>query len=132
METTTYLRHLQFMLMEFNDKPILYIMHALGTDRWKIGITSNVNNRWYSIQSQSPVDITLYKVFICDSRGTAKKLEYQFMQQNQNRFIKGEWFVCDAGDIIQLEETILGYEYSHYIDRDLYEHERHAIYEKRI
>ena len=119
MKTTTYLRHLPIFLEEFDSKPILYILHAIGINRWKIGITNNIKNRWYSIQSQSPVNVTVYKIFICDSRSKAKKLEFNFMQQNENRFVKGEWFECDLADIFELEDTILDYEYCHYIDRDI-------------
>ena len=121
MKTTTYLslRHLPIFLEEFNDKPILYILHAIGINRWKIGITNNIKNRWYSIHSQSPVNVTVYKIFICDSRSKAKKLEFNFMQQNENRFVKGEWFECELENIIELEHSILDYEYCHYIDRDI-------------
>jgi len=131
MNTSTYLRYLDIGLCQWNDKPILYLMHALGTDRWKIGITNNIRNRWYSVHSQSPFDITVCKICICDSRDTAKKLEYQFMQQNKNRFVKGEWFICNYVDIFELEEMIFGYEYSHYIDRDLYDYVRMKRDEQR-
>lgn len=128
MKTTTYLRHLQSMLENFDGKSILYILYAIGTNRWKIGITNNIKNRWYSIQNNSPVNVTVYKIFICNNKSEAKKLEFNFMQENQNRFVKGEWFECELGDIVELEDKILGYQYCHYMDRDIL----NACNEKRI
>ena len=128
MKTTT---KFEKVLKEFDGKPILYIMHAPGTNRWKIGITNNVRERWYSIHSQSPIDVSVYKIFIFDSRDIAEKIELQFKQQNQKIFVKGEWYACDFQDIIQLEDTILEYQYCHYIDRGLYEHTIRA-YHKTI
>ena len=123
MKTTTEFRKL---LKQFDYKSILYIMHSPGANRWKIGITDKISERWYDIYSASPVNVTVYKVFICNSRDIAEKLELDFMEQHQNRFVKGEWFECEAADIFELEETILGYEYCHYMDRDLYDYARLA------
>lgn len=123
MKTTTEFRK---WLKEFDDKSILYIMHSPGANRWKIGITDKISERWYDIYSASPVKVTVYKVFICNSRDIAEKLEQDFIEQHQNRFVKGEWFECELANILQLEDTIQGYEYCHYMDRNLYDYARLA------
>ena len=71
----------------------VYILHAEGTDRFKIGYSINPVARCYSISQQSPFPISLIHCYpSCDAATDEQRLHETF----KHRRVYGEWFSFES------------------------------------
>lgn len=68
----------------------VYLIHAEGTKRYKIGFSNDVPQRMRELQTSSPVDLSLIMAR-CGSREMEKRLHARFAEFRKC----GEWFEFD-------------------------------------
>ena len=73
----------------------VYIFHAEGTDRFKIGYSINPSERCQIINQQSPFPINLIYYHPSDN---AIKDEQRLHEIFKHRQVHGEWFVFESID----------------------------------
>ncbi|HEY9750697.1 MAG TPA: GIY-YIG nuclease family protein [Allocoleopsis sp.] len=86
---------------ESKPKPgYVYVIHAVGTDRYKIGKSVNPNARLTSLSKQAPYRLKLFLSFhVQDMSGAEKQLHRYFVDKQVN----SEWFQLDDRDIEYLK-----------------------------
>ena len=91
--------------MTFNKKSV-YLLKTKGLRLYKIGVSQNVQTRFWTIQSSSPLKLTLIAQ---KEMYTSKALEIeQYLHQMfEKKRHRGEWFSLNDHDIKALE-PILG------------------------
>jgi len=79
----------------------IYFVHADGTDRYKIGLTNNLDRRMKELNGkQSPFENRLqWSIEVCDMRLAEKDLHDRF----QARRVNGEWFQFSEGELKEVE-----------------------------
>ena len=65
----------------------VYLIHAEGTDTYKIGLTNNVNLRLKSLQTSNPNQLSVVKCIDGDSQ-----LERRIHSYYDKNHVNGEWF----------------------------------------
>ena len=65
----------------------VYLIHAEGTDAYKIGLTNNVNLRLKSLQTSNPNKLSIVKCIDGDSQ-----LERRIHSYYDKNHVNGEWF----------------------------------------
>jgi hypothetical protein len=64
----------------------------------KVGISSNPDDRFGSLQTGSPVRLRLVEVYWFESRAEAAAMERQFHESYAARRLHGEWFDVQIDD----------------------------------
>lgn len=79
----------------------IYFVHADGTDRYKIGLTNNLDRRMKELNGkQSPFENRLqWSIEVCDMRLAEKDLHDRF----HARRVNGEWFQFSEGELKEVE-----------------------------
>lgn len=77
----------------------VYILHAEGTNRFKIGYSADPEKRCQSVSQQSPFPIVLIHSYPSDN---AYKDEQKLHNMFSNRRIHGEWFCFDSIEHIKV------------------------------
>lgn len=67
----------------------VYIIHAQGTQRYKVGRSTNPITRWQTIKKQSPYPIKMVDFFYTPDAITD---EYYLHQELKDYRVHGEWF----------------------------------------
>lgn len=75
----------------------VYLIRAEGTQRYKIGVTQDIDKRGSALQKQSPFPlIVVHSIEATDPASVEKALHLRFNENNVN----GEWFeFTEVGDI---------------------------------
>ena len=73
----------------------IYLLHAEGSDRFKIGYSNNPEDRRKKIGQQSPFPISLVRSYIVIN---AHECEQKLHKMFSHRRIHGEWFVFESKD----------------------------------
>lgn len=74
----------------------VYLVQAVGTDRFKIGRATNVANRLRTIQTSSPLKIRyVYHAYVRNMNLYEMELHHKFSEQREI----GEWFTLSKSDI---------------------------------
>tara|TARA_Y100001938_G_C7910932_1_gene339559 strand:+ start:204 stop:680 length:477 start_codon:yes stop_codon:yes gene_type:complete len=68
----------------------IYLIHAEGTDTYKIGLTKNVNTRIRSLQTSNPNTLSILKCIDGDIQ-----LERRIHSYYKKNHLNGEWFTFD-------------------------------------
>lgn len=81
----------------------IYFVHADGTNRYKIGLTNNLDRRMKELNGkQSPVENRLqWSIEVCDMRSAEKDLHDRF----HARRVHGEWFQFSEGELKEVESV---------------------------
>ena len=83
------------MKLEDLDDDFVYLLHAEGSDRFKIGHSNNPEGRCQKIRQQSPFPISLVcSYMVINAHECEQKLHKMF----SHRRIHGEWFVFESKD----------------------------------
>lgn len=79
----------------------IYFVHADGTDRYKIGLTNNLDRRMKELNGkQSPFENRLqWSIEVCDMRSAEKDLHDRF----HSRRVNGEWFQFAESELDEVE-----------------------------
>jgi len=103
--------------MMLDNKPCVYFVEAVGTNRIKIGITTNLSRRFYSLETDSPYKLNLIYAFP-GYRNKEKEIHEKF----KHLCVKGEWFkyadeikdyilklssTIDIADVNNIKETVI-------------------------
>lgn len=70
----------------------------------KIGRTSNMPKRMKSLNSMSPVLISLFHVITCDNSFHSRDLENKFHEKFKSKNHHGEWFKLSKADIKSIKK----------------------------
>ena len=74
----------------------IYLVQAVGTDKFKIGRATNVANRLRTIQTSSPLKIRyVYHAYVRNMNFYEMELHHKFSEQREI----GEWFTLSKSDI---------------------------------
>ena len=81
----------------------IYFVHADGTNRYKIGLTNNLDRRMKELNGkQSPFESRLqWSIEVCDMRSAEKDLHDRF----HARRVNGEWFQFSEGELKEVESV---------------------------
>ena len=83
----------------------VYLMHDLSNGYYKIGISNKPEYRERTLQSEKPtIELLCAKVF--PNRALACALESALHRVYKDKRIRGEWFVLEESDIIDLFEVL--------------------------
>ena len=74
----------------------VYVVHAVGTDRYKIGYSSDVDKRINSLKTGCPYPISVITVF----EGGTPEDERAIHGVYRDRRVHGEWF-CLSDDTVE-------------------------------
>ena len=79
----------------------IYFVHADGTDRYKIGLTNNLDRRMKELNGkQSPFENRLqWSIEVSDMRSAEKDLHDRF----NTRRVNGEWFQFSGGELDEVK-----------------------------
>ena len=77
----------------------VYILHAEGTNRFKIGYSADPEKRCQSVSQQSPFSIVLIHSYPSDN---AYRDEQKLHNMFSNRRVHGEWFCFDSIEHIKV------------------------------
>jgi hypothetical protein len=83
------------MKLEDLDDDFVYLLHAEGSDRFKIGHSNNPEGRCQKIRQQSPFPISLVCSYMVIN---AYECEQKLHKMFSHRRIHGEWFVFESKD----------------------------------
>ena len=78
----------------------IYVIHAVNTDRYKIGKSINPNNRLVSLSKQAPYKLKLLFSFAVQDMSRAEKQLHQHFVDKQ---VNSEWFQLSNDDIEDLK-----------------------------
>lgn len=85
----------------------IYVVHAVNTDRYKIGKSVNPHNRLASLSKQAPYKLKLLFSFaVQDMSKTEKQLHQHFVDKQVN----SEWFQLSSDDIEYLKSWSRSYQ----------------------
>jgi hypothetical protein len=88
-----------------NDNRFVYMIRLSNTDRYKIGIASNMNTRMGAIKNASPFNIKLvYSKRVNNAEGLERKLHLEY----RGKKIIREWFCLNDADVAKCKEAIDG------------------------
>jgi len=79
----------------------LYIIH--NSEYYKIGISSDPENRLKALQTSSPYELKLIKVYECKN---SNKIESLIHAKLKHKNIRGEWFDLSNDDIKEIDILI--------------------------
>ena len=92
-------------ISEGNDICYVYLMHDLSNGYYKIGISNKPDYRERTLQSEKPtIEMVCAKEF--PNRSIAHALESALHKVYKDKRIRGEWFVLDQSDVIDLLKTL--------------------------
>lgn len=74
----------------------VYLMHAVGTDLYKVGLSIHPERRAEKLDYESPHKIVMVHKILVDSM---KKVENYFHLLFSDNHIKGEWFRLDEFEV---------------------------------
>ena len=74
------------------DGGFVYLMHAVGTDLYKIGHSGNPHKRLYALNQQSAVDIKLMHAFFVFNMLSAEEYFHDIFKKFR---IRREWFALE-------------------------------------
>lgn len=74
----------------------VYLMHATGTDLYKIGLSANPIKRLYKLNGESPYEIKILHTIFVDSMLIAEGYFHRIFGAKR---IKNEWFRLDSYDV---------------------------------
>ena len=79
----------------------IYFVHADGTDRYKIGLTNNLDRRMKELNGKQSAykNLLQWSIEVCDMRLAEKDLHDRF----QARRVNGEWFQFSEGELKEVE-----------------------------
>lgn len=74
----------------------IYIIHAIGTTLFKIGISSNFNKRFNDIAGTSPLPLMAFKYGKCDNPVLLERHLHKLLKEKR---FKNEWFHLTKDDL---------------------------------
>ncbi len=74
----------------------LYLIHAVGTDLYKIGLATNVARRFLAISYAVPFDIDLLHIIPTDRQLDGEQFLHQVFAEKR---VRGEWFRLTQRDV---------------------------------
>lgn len=74
----------------------VYMMHAVGTTFYKIGHATNVERRWYGIDSACPLPVVIIHKTYVDMQTEAEAYWHRIFRSLR---VKGEWFNLTEGHV---------------------------------
>lgn len=91
----------------------IYVVHAVNTDRYKIGKSVNPRNRLVSLSKQAPYKLKLLSSFaVQDMSKAEKQLHHHFVDKQVN----SEWFQLSNDDIECFKSWSRSYSHQTLID----------------
>lgn len=91
------------LIQSDSDRRGVYVVHAEGTDRYKIGIASNLRRRLASLRAMSPVPLKLVLFIERRNRRDCSKHERDLHLRFAGSRLHGEWFAGSPDLIAFLE-----------------------------
>ena len=82
-------RYSEYLTASKHEPLVVYVIHAEGTDYYKVGIANDIQDRISRMQGSCPHGLTLVKTIAC--RNAAAKEKEMHSRLNQYR-VRGEWF----------------------------------------
>ena len=79
-----------------NGPGYVYLMHAVGTDMYKIGLSANPEKRAYKLDYESPHQIVLVHKLLVDRMRPIEDYFHQLFRDNR---VKNEWFRLDEFEV---------------------------------
>lgn len=81
-------------------REVIYLANVIGTDLYKIGVTTNVSNRIRAIQTYNALKVSIYATYKCQCGYRAETyLHNMFKKKNTN----GEWFTLNNNDLKEID-----------------------------
>jgi hypothetical protein len=80
---------------DLKEKPVLYFFRLIGTDFYKVGISSQLRRRLLGISSANPHKIHLLKILEFNSIEDAEEFESIVLESLKAYSVKGEWLKFD-------------------------------------
>ena len=79
----------------------IYFVHADGTDRYKIGLTNNLDRRMKELNGKQSAykNLLQWSIEVSDMRSAEKDLHDRF----HSRRVNGEWFQFSEGELKEVE-----------------------------
>lgn len=74
----------------------VYLMHAVGTDMYKVGLSINPEKRAEKLDCESPHRVVLVHKILVDQM---KRIEDYFHSLFRDNHVKGEWFRLDEFEV---------------------------------
>lgn len=95
---------IKFSLLNGSDgKEGLYIVHAVGSDLYKIGITKHLRARLRNMQTGSPLVIELYNFW---KTNHSKVIERMLHRRYKARSVGKEWFLFSRADLEMIHNDV--------------------------
>ena len=88
------------------DFGVLYILNALGTELYKIGITKNFERRFRDLANASPIPLVVVKYALCDN---PHLVEINLQNKFKKQLFKNEWFELSYDDFKYCSDFINRY-----------------------
>lgn len=83
-----------------------YVLHAVGTNLFKIGVSSNFKRRYRDICCASPLPVTIIERALCDNPNL---LEDHFHRLFKEKHFKNEWFALNEEDLSIINNQLSKY-----------------------
>lgn len=83
---------------------MLYIMRNGDSDQYKIGITKDLNIRYYNLQTGCPLELRIVKIWTHYDRKSIQHYEtilHRFYKHKKTRE-NGEWFYLTENEVAEL------------------------------
>jgi citrate lyase gamma subunit len=77
---------------------IVYLLRIVDTDFFKVGISTNVEQRLYDIQAGMPLPVALVNSFDQENAREVERTIHQILDKHR---VRGEWFQIDNDTAIQ-------------------------------
>lgn len=74
----------------------VYLMHAKGTDMYKIGLSANPEKRSYKLNYESPYEIVLIHKILVERMLPVEEYFHRIFDAKR---VKNEWFRLDSYDV---------------------------------
>jgi hypothetical protein len=83
-----------------NSRKYVYIIGGVGSSLVKIGITKQLSQRLFSLNTSSPIELFFVFHFLSEN---AMKTEKELHKKFSTKRVKGEWFALTEQDIEQIK-----------------------------
>jgi hypothetical protein len=90
---------------------MVYVINIKNTNLYKIGIAVNVENRYNELYRIIPYDLILVNTYKVNHD---KTVEFSLHKHFEDKRVRGEWFVLDDKDIVELDKCVPLYDVRKY------------------
>lgn len=86
------------------DEPVVYLVRAVGTDVYKIGVTINLADRLFSLRMGSPIPLQLVHASSFVDSNLARQVERMVLEALKEWGLHdhGEWFRLTDADVARI------------------------------